>query len=475
MKTTLQPLLRGTPTQPIKGKAEDESTAFAQFLTGVSTQIHSGKSSAGRENQATDEHLQDETNPTSKEDAQIEKKLVNLEMLLSPFFPAQQLYTAASVQEEANAISGQKVVKADMNLISNAHGDSSEKSAVDKSLSNREQVTVEGGALTKKEQTVLLAFLKEKGFDLAKSPEKNVQVVIEQTVTDKNVIKSIKVDQQNHPDLVALLNKNALIQLSGLTQNVSSHGEKTTKDKNVQDDQVNHNLPTSGDEAVLAEEKKNAQQPIKTDQRVVPNIEKNNEVVPQPHLDPVENLESPTETNSGDEGPAAVRHTSGEVQPQSSSVSTNTPVPVRHFSAELSEMIPERMQLMKNGDESQIRIKLSPENLGQLDIRLTNVDGKVTAHILTATSAAKEMIESQLHQLRHSLVQQGVQLDKVEVVQQPQPASQNSFMQDGRSQQGQQSDQGKQRQRKGEYELEDNPHITKEVEEGTSGGINYAV
>ncbi|MYL62445.1 hypothetical protein GLW07_03640 [Bacillus hwajinpoensis] len=152
-----------------------------------------------------------------------------------------------------------------------------------------------------------------------------------------------------------------------------------------------------------------------------------------------------------------------------------TPVQARYLNTELSEMITERMQLSKNGDETNIRIKLSPENLGQLDIRLTTLDGKVTAHIVTATAGAKELIESQLHQLRHTLVQQGIQLDKVEVVQQPQ-GSQNTFMQDGRGEQGQHFQQGKQRhERKGEYELEDNPLVTSEKEENTSGGINYAI
>jgi flagellar hook-length control protein FliK len=158
---------------------------------------------------------------------------------------------------------------------------------------------------------------------------------------------------------------------------------------------------------------------------------------------------------------------------QSDTPIKEAPVQARYLNTELSEMITERMQLSKNGDETNIRIKLSPENLGQLDIRLTTLDGKVTAHIVTATAGAKELIESQLHQLRHTLVQQGIQLDKVEVVQQSSP---NTFMQDGRGEQGQQFHQGKQRQeRKGEYELEDNPLVTNEREESTSGGINYAI
>ncbi|WP_240688061.1 flagellar hook-length control protein FliK [Pseudalkalibacillus hwajinpoensis] len=192
-------------------------------------------------------------------------------------------------------------------------------------------------------------------------------------------------------------------------------------------------------------------------------------------MDAAENLE-PAKTQV-DEQPESLPHMKTSEAPSQSLVKeSNTPIPVRQLNTSLSDMITERMQVMKNGDESHIRIKLSPENLGQLDIRLTTSDGKVTAFIATATSAAKEMIESQLHQLRQTLVQQGVQLDKVEVIQQPSSPSQSSMLQDGRSQQGQQFEQGKQgAERKGEYEVDDNPLITQDIEERVEGGINYAV
>ncbi|WP_286170683.1 flagellar hook-length control protein FliK [Bacillus sp. NTK071] len=192
-------------------------------------------------------------------------------------------------------------------------------------------------------------------------------------------------------------------------------------------------------------------------------------------MDAAENLESAK--TQVDEQPESLPHMKTSEAPSQSLVKeTNTPIPVRQLNTSLSDMITERMQVMKNGDESHIRIKLSPENLGQLDIRLTTLDGKVTAFIATATSAAKEMIESQLHQLRQTLIQQGVQLDKVEVIQQPSSPSQSSMLQDGRSQQGQQFEQGKRgSERNGNYEVDENPLITQETEERVDGGINYAV
>lgn len=155
-------------------------------------------------------------------------------------------------------------------------------------------------------------------------------------------------------------------------------------------------------------------------------------------------------------------------------VKEETPViKARQFTSEFSQLL-ERMQVMKNGKESQLRIKLSPENLGQLDIRLSTVDGKVTAQIATSTAAAKEMIEGQLHQLRQTFVQQGIQLDKVEVVQQ----STQSLLQDQQSQQqGQrQFGQGNRREKQsGQYEVEENPVVTHEHEKEETIGINYSV
>ncbi len=211
--------------------------------------------------------------------------------------------------------------------------------------------------------------------------------------------------------------------------------------------------------SVLEEGEKARPQVDQTETEQLENLEQ-----PSPELSPIDDVQT---EEKPDGFPLVKQSNDAPVK--------EAPVQARYLNTELSEMITERMQLSKNGDETNFRIKLSPENLGQLDIRLTTSDGKVTAHIVTATAGAKELIESQLHQLRHTLVQQGIQLDKVEVVQQPQ-GSQNTFMQDGRGEQGQQFQQGKKRhERKGEYELEDNPLVTNEREESTSGGINYAI
>ncbi|PFG15274.1 flagellar hook-length control protein FliK [Bacillus sp. es.036] len=254
-------------------------------------------------------------------------------------------------------------------------------------------------------------------------------------------------------------------------------GQEATKSleiiKQLTAEQSSHqkNLDVTVDQTPQLEK----QEPIVEDEQQRPVLEEGEKARPQvdqTETEQLDNLEQTATETLGDDVQLDEKPDGLPLVKQSETLVKEAPVQARYLNTELSEMITERMQLSKNGDETNIRIKLSPENLGQLDIRLTTSDGKVTAHIVTATAGAKELIESQLHQLRHTLVQQGIQLDKVEVVQQ---SSTDTFMQDGRGEQGQ-FQQGKRRHdRKGEYELEDNPLVTNEREESTSGGINYAI
>lgn len=70
---------------------------------------------------------------------------------------------------------------------------------------------------------------------------------------------------------------------------------------------------------------------------------------------------------------------------------------------------------------NQLTIKLYPEHLGRLDVKLTQQNGVIVAALMTTTNAAKSTIESQLHQLRQAFIAQNIPVDKIEVsTQQPQ-------------------------------------------------------
>lgn len=66
----------------------------------------------------------------------------------------------------------------------------------------------------------------------------------------------------------------------------------------------------------------------------------------------------------------------------------------------------------------QLTVKLHPASLGRLDITLQQVNGVIVAKMMTTTTIAKELIESQIHQLRHAFIQQQLPVDRIEVIQQ---------------------------------------------------------
>lgn len=75
---------------------------------------------------------------------------------------------------------------------------------------------------------------------------------------------------------------------------------------------------------------------------------------------------------------------------------------------------------------NQLTIKLFPEHLGRLDVKLTQQNGVIIAQLMTTTQSAKKVIESQLHHLKQAFQAQNIQVEKIEInIQQQQQQSLN--------------------------------------------------
>ena len=94
-------------------------------------------------------------------------------------------------------------------------------------------------------------------------------------------------------------------------------------------------------------------------------------------------------------------------------------VPVSQFVPEVSKWME---GVIRTNPESfastEAEFSLSPEHLGPIQIKITTENGKVTAQIVTDTIFAKEALEVQLPQLRQSLLQKGMLVQKLEILQQ---------------------------------------------------------
>ncbi|WP_209122382.1 flagellar hook-length control protein FliK [Alkalihalobacillus sp. BA299] len=103
-------------------------------------------------------------------------------------------------------------------------------------------------------------------------------------------------------------------------------------------------------------------------------------------------------------------------------------------------------------NQSQISIKLFPEHLGRLDIRISQINGVITARILSSSSTARDLIESQLQQLRHAFSQQQLNVERIEVAQQQQQLA-GDLNRDGQGRQGDR-DQDEQQEKESEIDKE---------------------
>jgi flagellar hook-length control protein FliK len=76
----------------------------------------------------------------------------------------------------------------------------------------------------------------------------------------------------------------------------------------------------------------------------------------------------------------------------------------------------EGLRLHLDGKSEGVRVVLKPETLGELTIRARMEEGKVFAEIRVQQTEVKAVLEAQVPQLRDTLVSQGIDVQRVEIV-----------------------------------------------------------
>nr|WP_281349716.1 flagellar hook-length control protein FliK [Ornithinibacillus caprae] len=97
---------------------------------------------------------------------------------------------------------------------------------------------------------------------------------------------------------------------------------------------------------------------------------------------------------------------------------------------------------MPNGT-NQLSITLRPDNLGEMMVKLTQVNGEMTVKILVSSQAAKEMLESNINQLKTMFSPHQVQIERQDVNAQQQGQNMQKD-QDGQAYKEQNENQSKQ-------------------------------
>ena len=82
---------------------------------------------------------------------------------------------------------------------------------------------------------------------------------------------------------------------------------------------------------------------------------------------------------------------------------------------EIFEQVVEQVKVTVTADTSEMAIQLNPEHLGKVNLSVVAKEGHITAQFVTENEVARQALESQIQQLRDTLGEQGLKVDKVEV------------------------------------------------------------
>lgn len=125
---------------------------------------------------------------------------------------------------------------------------------------------------------------------------------------------------------------------------------------------------------------------------------------------------------------------------QMSSTARTYPVPANQFPEQVTQIFVKQMNLTQANGLHEAKLVLHPQSLGQVNVTITSHNGVITAQFTAETKAGRELLDNQMLNLRTALVQNGLQVDRLEVSQQQ--ASDNlNFQQQQREQAKQQQEQ----------------------------------
>lgn len=117
--------------------------------------------------------------------------------------------------------------------------------------------------------------------------------------------------------------------------------------------------------------------------------------------------------------PTLLVHSQNQLPPSTplteSQKTLNINLPMPMDIAEWQQTLNEKVSLVCRQGIQNAEIKLHPEELGSLHIKLAIVDDKMNLHMAVAHNMVKSVLESALPQLRTSLEEQGIMLEQTDI------------------------------------------------------------
>ncbi|MEC1179351.1 flagellar hook-length control protein FliK [Metasolibacillus meyeri] len=128
--------------------------------------------------------------------------------------------------------------------------------------------------------------------------------------------------------------------------------------------------------------------------------------------------------NSSQQAPVTSQQASTAVKTVTVTLPAERPAQSEALIKEIQNLI-NRSQMSNTQGTMKLMLKLYPENLGSIRIELMQKDGMLTARLLATTVAGKELLDSNLQQLKAGLAAQNIQVERIDVTQALQDTERN--------------------------------------------------
>lgn len=125
---------------------------------------------------------------------------------------------------------------------------------------------------------------------------------------------------------------------------------------------------------------------------------------------------------------------------------------------DIANQIIDRIKVSIQPEQTSMELQLNPEHLGKVNFAVQSKNGVMTAQFVVQNDISKEAIESQLHNLKETLNQQGIKVEAIEVT-----VASYSFEQNGNEQTGTQEE-AKKSSSRGKITMEDALTMTEGLE-----------
>jgi len=95
----------------------------------------------------------------------------------------------------------------------------------------------------------------------------------------------------------------------------------------------------------------------------------------------------------------------------------NNPLNMSNYvrEAEVIDQIVQKARIQYNGETSEVRIKLKPDFLGEVSLRITMEKGLVVARAVVENNQVKHLLESNLDKLKENFKDQGMMFQRLDV------------------------------------------------------------